>query len=76
MANESNNDIQEGDVVVFTVINNVYNLFDGAHAMAAVYTDGQYRVYNAYLDSKDYSELNSLYNVNDHSGWIYGFRIW
>ena len=69
-----NANIAEGDVVVFTVMNNRNNIFAGFHTMCAQYIDGTYLVYNAYSNSPFPSgrDLSSIY---PNQLWIYGYIV-
>lgn len=67
--------ISEGDVVVFTVMNNSCNLFEGFHTMAAQYVGGQFVVYNAYSNSTRAWTFSSLCAIYDNSKWIYGYIV-
>ena len=68
-------DVSEGDVVVFTVVNNVWNPFEAFHSMAAQYVGGQFIVYNAYGTYASPWYTDSLHSIYESSGWIYGYII-
>ena len=62
--------ISEGAVIIFTAW-----YPGGWHAMAALYTNGEYRVFNRYSDdTKDatYSKLSDAYS---NGWWVYGFLL-
>ena len=67
--------ISEGDVVVFTVVNNVWNPFDGFHTMTAQYVGGQFVVYNAYRGYAYSWTCSSLSAIYDNSKWVYGYIV-
>lgn len=67
--------IAEGAVVVFTVQNNRDNPFSPYHTMAAQYTGGVFRVYNAFTDSTKYSDKPALDCIYPNSRWIYGYIV-
>ena len=68
-------DIVEGDVIVFTVLNNRNNIFKGWHAMTALYTGGNYLVFNQYNNSTTYRSYSALDEAFSKGVWIYGMRI-
>ena len=70
-----NANISEGDVVIFTVMNNKNDITDGFHTMAAQYVGGIYRVYNAYGNSKTFHPMNSLDDYSKNCLWIYGYIV-
>ena len=47
-ATEVEQNISEGDIVIFTVLNSVKNVMHGFHTMTAQYKDGSYTAYNVY----------------------------
>ena len=67
--------ISEGDVIVFTVFNSKNNIFNGWHAMTALYTGGNYLVFNQYNNSTTYNKYSSLNEAFSNGVWIYGMRI-
>ena len=67
--------IKEGDVIVFTVLNNKSNVFKGWHAMTALYTCGNYLIFNQYNDLPSYKAYTELNEAFSEGVWIYGFRI-
>ena len=70
-----NANISEGDVVIFTVMNNKNDITKGFHTMAAQYVGGIYRVYNAYGNSKTFHPMNSLDGYSKNCLWIYGYIV-
>ena len=68
-------DISEGSVIVFTVMNNKNNLLDGWHAMTALYTNGEYWVFNRSNQETGKSTYSSLTDAYAGGLWLYGFRI-
>lgn len=70
-----NANISEGDVVVFTVMNNRDNILEGFHTMTAQYIGGTYLVYNVYSNSTTYSTCRNLSNIYSDARWIYGYIV-
>ena len=68
-------EVTEGSVIVFTVLNNSKNIFEGWHAMTALYTGGNYLVFNKDNSSSTYKPYSSLEDAFLNGVWIYGFRI-
>lgn len=69
------NSITEGSILVFTIWNNKHNIFEGWHAMTALYTQGNYLVFNRYNDAKDYESYPSIDAAIAKGAWIYGICI-
>ena len=69
------NDVKEGDIIVFTVVNNAWNPFEAFHTMAAQYVNGQFVVYNAFSNCARPYLTNSLNSIYKHSNWLYGYII-
>lgn len=67
--------VSDGDIVIFTVMNDVDDITAGFHTMAAQYVNGAYQVYNAYSNSVSYSTLSNLRKVYTNSMWIYGYIV-
>lgn len=67
--------VSDGDVIVFTVVNNGWNPCKGFHTMAAQYVDGQFVVYNVYNDYASPWYTDSLNSIFKHSNWLYGYII-
>ena len=70
-----NANVAEGDVIIFTVMNNVNNISSGFYTMAAQYVGGVYQVYNSYRNSDASAVLNNLVGVYQSSMWIYGYIV-
>ena len=68
-------DISEGSVIVFTILNKKNNPFGGWHAMTALYTQGNYIVFNRYSDRKKNKDYASLEEAYSEGQWLYGIRI-
>ena len=68
-------DVAEGDVIVFTVLNDRNDIFKGWHAMTALYTGGNYLVFNQYSNSTTYMSYATLNEAFSNGVWIYGLRI-
>jgi hypothetical protein len=68
-------DVREGSVIVFLVLNDATTLLGGAHYMAALYTDGKYIVYNMYNNLADTKPVASLYQPYPGSGFVCGFIV-
>ena len=66
---------QDGSVFTFTVMNKSGNIFKGWHAMTAIYSDGQYLVFNRYSDRSNTYELSSLEDAFKDGRFLYGIRI-
>ena len=67
--------ISDGSIVTFTAWNDANNPLCGWHAMTALYTNGEYWVFNRYSDSSDiwiYPDLSSAINGGT---FLYGVRI-
>lgn len=69
------NNVSEGDVIVFMVMNNVNNIFAGFHYMSAQYVSGGFVVYNMYTNSTTSKLVQSLDPVYGSSGWTYGYIV-
>ena len=67
--------LKEGDVVVFTVMNNKYAISEGYHTMAAQYIQGRFEVYNRWSNGVEADTIDSLALVYENSLWIYGFIV-
>ena len=67
--------ISEGSVIIFTVWNDRSSITSGWHAMAALYTNGKYLVFNQYNNSKTYEAYQSLGDAFTEGRWIHGIRI-
>ena len=67
--------VQEGSIIVFLVLNDATTLLGGAHYMAALYTDGKYIVYNMYNNFADTKSVDSLYQPYPGSGFVCGFIV-
>ena len=69
-ADKLTTDIAEGSVITFTAW-----YPGGWHAMAALYTNGEYWVFNRYNDDDQHRIYSSLGEAYSNGWWIYGFRI-
>ena len=69
------NNVTEGSVFVFTVLNDRNDIFGGFHTMAGQYINGNYRIYNRYNESISYAEYGSLVDGFTKGVWIYGVLI-
>ena len=69
------NDIYEGAIVVFFVMNNVDNIWEGFHYMTAQYKNGQYEIYNMYSNSANVHYQVSLDPIYSGSVWICGYIV-
>lgn len=67
---ELTENISEGSVVVFTAM-----YPGGWHAMAALYTDGEYWVFNRSNKNASHVPYSSLDEAFSNGWWIYGMRI-
>ena len=63
-------DISVGSVIVFTIWSS-----SGWHAMTALYTNGEYKVFNRFNDKDYIFPYKSLNEAYANGGWIYGLRI-
>ena len=66
-------DVSEGSVVIFTLMNNINDIGDGFHTMAAQYVNGTYHVYNGY--NGGFQTVSNLMDVKDGSMWIWGYIV-
>ena len=69
------NGITDGSIITFTAWNKANNLFGGWHAMTALYSNGEYIVYNRYnrdANPRNYSSLSSAIGGGE---FLYGVRI-
>lgn len=67
------NAVSSGDVIVFTLMNNVQQPGKGFHTMAALYTGGRFVVYNGY--DGGYTSVQHLYELGALRGWVYGYIV-
>ena len=70
-----NKNVSEGDVIVFTLMNNANDITAGFHTMTAQYTGGIYQVYNAYSNCYSSSPMLDLRSVYKNSAWVYGYIV-
>ena len=63
-------DISEGSVIVFTAWCSA-----GWHAMTALYTKGEYIIFNRYDNLSETKTYESLSDAYSNGWWIYGIRI-
>jgi hypothetical protein len=68
-------DIAEGDIVVFTVMNSSSDISRGFHTMAAQYVGGQFIVCNYSNDFPTPHPTSSLNPIYGDSMWLYGYII-
>lgn len=69
------NNVQEGSIIIFVVLNNAHTILGGAHYMAAQYCGGQYNIYNMYNDWTGTAQRRSLCQPYGYSGYLYGYII-
>jgi len=67
--------VSDGDIVVFTVMNSQSDLSQGFHTMAAQYNNGAFTVYNIYSNMTTSCTLTTLNSVYRDSLWIYGYIL-
>ena len=67
--------LSEGDIIVFLVMNDVNNIFDGYHYMTAQYAGSKFIVYNISNRTTKPYPVYSLDPVYSNSGWFYGLVI-
>lgn len=69
------NNITDGSVVIFTVMNDSADIFEGFHTMAAQYVGGQFVVYNTTNSRPTPRTVDYLSEVFDGGMWIYGYIV-
>lgn len=69
-------DISEGDILIFTVMNDKNNITRGCHVMSALYTHGEYIVFNQTNRRTESNRHPTLSDAFEGGAWIYGFRIY
>lgn len=69
-------DLESGDVIIFTVLNDADDLWKGFHTMAASYDGSMFTVYNVNDSILHGRSVFSLREVYTGGIWIYGFQIW
>ena len=67
--------VDEGDIIIFTIMNNYYNVFDGFHTMAAQYINGEYMVYNVYSNGTKAYTFQSLDQIYENSLFLIGYVL-
>lgn len=67
--------ISDGDIIVFMVMNDSCNIFGGYHYMTAQYIDGNFVVYNISSYSSKPGNVSTLDPVYGNSKWCYGYVV-
>lgn len=67
--------INEGDVIIFTVMNDRADIFQGFHTMAAQYIGGRYIVYNHDGMGGEGDPRDTLINNGSSELFVYGIKI-
>ena len=70
-----NQNISEGSIIVFTIMNDRSDLFKGWHAMTALYTNGDFLIFNYRNDSDNYVRFSSLEEACSKGVFLYGILI-
>ncbi len=74
-ATEVEQNISEGDIVVFTVLNSIKNITNGFHTMTAQYKDGAYNVYNRWNNYTNYYVETSFRDIYNGGALVEAFII-
>ncbi len=67
--------IKEGSIVVFLVLNSGETAANGAHYMAVLYHNNKYEIYNVFSDSLDSKTVPCLDSFFPNNRWLYGYII-